>query len=75
MYEDGSSSQAATHTEEQEGGDMEISIDDSLGAIVAHLKNIQVQIQIDKEHANIIKQQALHMATINDELKDKILEY
>ena len=54
---------------------MEVSIDDSLGAIVAHLQNIQVQSQIDKEHANIIQQQSLHMAIINDELKDKLLDY
>ena len=73
MYEAGSSSQAAAQAQGNKGGDMEVSIDDSLGAIVAHLRNIQVQSQIDKEHTNIIQQQSLHMAIINDELKDKLL--
>ena len=75
MYEARSSSQVAAQAQEKEGGDVEVYIDDSLGAIVAHLQNIQVQSQINKEHANIIQQQSLHMALINNELKDKLLDY
>ena len=40
MYKAGSSSQAATQAQEKEGGDVEVSIDDSLGIIVAHFQNI-----------------------------------
>ena len=75
MYEAGTTSQAAEQESEEEEGDRGISIDESFDAIVAHLKNIQVQALIEKEQSGIIQLQVLQMATINDELRDKILDY
>ena len=55
MYKAGTSLQAAEHEQEVEGGDRRVSIDESFGAIVAHLKDIQVQAQIGKERSDIIQ--------------------
>ena len=75
VYEACTSSKAAEQESEEEGGDREISIDEPFDAIVAHLKNIQVQTLIEKEQSGSIQLQALQMAIVIDELRDKILEY
>ena len=41
MYEAGSSLQVAAQVQEKEGGDVEVSIDDSLEVIVAHVQKFK----------------------------------
>ena len=75
MYEAGTSSQAVREAEEREEESQEVTINDSLQASTAHLKNIQVQSKINREEKGIVQLQALHMAQINDELQEKLQHY
>ena len=75
-YESGTSSQVANREEDKEEEEYkEVSINESLQIITEHLKNIQVQSEIDKGERRIIELQALHMAEINDELQEKLQNY